>query len=67
MVIITLAQSSYIEVNQIFGYLAPINHFSVPLSVKNVKQLCDKSHWFPKGKGSDNRTVRWVSIGDFTT
>ena len=41
---------SYIEVNQIFGYLAPINHFSVPLSVKNVKQLCDKSHWFPKGK-----------------
>ena len=50
MVIITLAQSSYIEVNQIFGYLAPINHFSVPLSVKNMKQLCDKSHWFPKGK-----------------
>ena len=54
MVIITLAQSSYIVVNQIYGYLAPINHFSVPLSaplsVKNMKQLCDKSHWFPKGK-----------------
>ena len=46
MFIIKLAQSSYIEVKQIFGYLAPINHFSV----KNVKQLCNKSHWFPKGK-----------------
>ena len=49
LLVITLTQSSYIEVNHIFGYLAPIDPFSVPFLVKNVEQLCYKSHWFPKG------------------